>query len=107
MRNAHAFLFQVQSNQYSNYASCQCFRLNDQHIDIQSKKDQEIEEGVKMVAEKNKEMCVLNDEIAALKEAYAHGPSVSLKNMVERLRHQLALKDQQHQVRLCDSWYGI
>ncbi len=51
---------------------------------------------------------VLNDELATQKEANTRAPTTTMKNMVERLKNQLSLKEKQQQVgkfnRLLSHW---
>ncbi|XP_055888045.1 centrosomal protein of 290 kDa-like [Biomphalaria glabrata] len=72
-------------------------RLAEQHGEIVGKKESEIE----MVSRENedlrKEVKLLQDEVAALKDVNQRGPTATMKNMVERLKNQLALKEKQHQ----------
>ncbi|PVD27873.1 hypothetical protein C0Q70_10448 [Pomacea canaliculata] len=62
-----------------------------------SKKDVELDQVQRIIHDQKKEIEVLNEEIAALKDANLRGPTTSMKNLVERLKNQLALKEKQHQ----------
>lgn len=63
-----------------------------------SKKDSEIDDYRRQLGEQRKEMDILNDEIAALKDTNSRAPTQTMKNLVERLKNQVALKEKQHQV---------
>jgi centrosomal protein CEP290 len=45
-----------------------------------------------------KEIDLLTQEIDTLKDQNNRAPTTTMKNMVERLKNQLALKEKQHQV---------
>ncbi|XP_071113169.1 centrosomal protein of 290 kDa-like [Haliotis cracherodii] len=62
-----------------------------------SKKDSEIDDYRRQLGEQRKEMDILNEEIAALKDTNSRAPTQTMKNLVERLKNQLALKEKQHQ----------
>ena len=72
--------------------------MKEEQTQFQSKKDSEADDLRRIISEQKKEMQVLNEEIETLKESNARGPSASMKNLVERLKNQLALKEKQHQV---------
>ena len=72
--------------------------MKEEQTQFQSKKDSEADDLRRIISEQKKEMQVLNEEIEMLKESNARGPSASMKNLVERLKNQLALKEKQHQV---------
>nr|XP_006816174.1 PREDICTED: centrosomal protein of 290 kDa-like [Saccoglossus kowalevskii] len=55
-----------------------------------------LEEQKNIVQEKQKEIDMLNTELTTQKEANARAPTTSMKNLVDRLRNQLALKEKQH-----------
>ena len=40
----------------------------------------------------------MNEELGTAKEANSRAPTTTMKNLVERLKNQLALKEKQHQV---------
>ncbi len=63
-----------------------------------SRKDNEIDDLRRQLGEQRKEMAILNDEISALKVSNSKAPTITMKNLVERLKNQLALKEKQHQV---------
>jgi len=50
-----------------------------------------------------KELEVTLAELETQKEANIRAPTTSMKNLVERLRNQLALKEKQHKVRISAS----
>lgn len=75
-------------------------RIKHEQTEYQSKRDTELDDLQRIIADQKKEITVLNEEIAALKDSNARGPTASIKNLVERLKNQLALKEKQHQVKL-------
>ncbi|BFZ24638.1 hypothetical protein BsWGS_27677 [Bradybaena similaris] len=62
------------------------------------KKDIDIESVRQENSDLRKEVKLLQEEIEAVKDSNQRGPSANTKNVVERLRNQLALKEKQHQV---------
>ena len=52
-----------------------------------------------MLTEKEKENEVMEAEINTQKEANTRAPTITMKNMVERLKNQLSLKEKQQKVR--------
>lgn len=77
------------------------FRWKQEQANDLSKKDVELDQVQRIIHDQKKEIEVLNEEIAALKDANLRGPTTSMKNLVERLKNQLALKEKQHQVDIC------
>lgn len=65
--------------------------------DIETKEG-EIERLRKTVEDQSKELEIINEELGTAKEANSRAPTTTMKNMVERLKNQLALKEKQHQV---------
>ncbi|KAL3881749.1 hypothetical protein ACJMK2_028144 [Sinanodonta woodiana] len=61
------------------------------------KRDSEIDQLMRTVEHQKKEIELLNEEIATLKESNNRAPTTTMKNLVERLKNQLALKEKQHQ----------
>ena len=53
------------------------------------------------VAELEQELEVVEGELSAAQEAASHAPSRSMRNLVEKLRGQLAIKEKQHKVCVC------
>lgn len=62
------------------------------------KKDSEVQELKKVIEQQKRDIEVLNEEIDAVKEQNSRAPTTTMKNLVERLKNQLALKEKQHQV---------
>ncbi|XP_041354243.1 centrosomal protein of 290 kDa-like [Gigantopelta aegis] len=62
-----------------------------------AQKEQEVQECRRLMADMRKEMEILNEEIAVLKQSSSKTPTATMKNLVERLKNQLALKEKQHQ----------
>lgn len=62
------------------------------------KKDSEVQELKKVIEQQKRDIEVLNEEIGAVKEQNSRAPTTTMKNLVERLKNQLALKEKQHQV---------
>lgn len=62
------------------------------------KKDAEVQELKKVIEQQKRDIEVLNEEIDAVKEQNSRAPTTTMKNLVERLKNQLALKEKQHQV---------
>ena len=62
------------------------------------KKDKDLEDYKRQIDHLKKEADLLNDEVATLKEQNNRAPTTTMKNLVERLKNQLALKEKQHQV---------
>ena len=48
--------------------------------------------------DKNANIDVLEAELDQQKEANARAPTTTMKNMIERLKNQLVLKEKQHKV---------
>lgn len=63
------------------------------------KRDSEMQELKKIIEQQRRDIEVLNEEIDAVKEQNSRAPTTTIKNLVERLKNQLALKEKQHQVR--------
>lgn len=61
------------------------------------KKDAEVQELKKVIEQQKRDIEVLNEEIDAVKEQNSRAPTTTMKNLVERLKNQLALKEKQHQ----------
>ncbi|KAH3726744.1 centrosomal protein of 290 kDa-like [Dreissena polymorpha] len=84
---------QEQGLQYAGEKKTEVGRLREE-LD---KKSQEIAETRRKVEDQAKELGLLNEELQAAKEANSRAPTTTMKNMVERLKNQLALKEKQHQ----------
>ena len=50
------------------------------------------------LSEKSQALMVTEKELESQKEANARAPTTTMKQLVERLKNQLALKEKQHQV---------
>lgn len=74
-------------------------RIKQEQREYQSKRDTELDDLQKIITDQKKEICLLNEEIITLKDSNTRGPTTSMKNLVERLKNQLALKEKQHQVK--------
>ena len=62
------------------------------------KKETELDRLRIKVEEQAKEIDIMNEELTTAKDANSRAPTTTMKNMVERLKNQLALKEKQHQV---------
>ncbi|KAL8608881.1 hypothetical protein ACOMHN_056045 [Nucella lapillus] len=72
-------------------------KLKQEQTDYSSKRTSEADDLHRVIGDQKKEMAVLQEEIAVLKESHTRGPTASMKNLVDRLKNQLALKEKQHQ----------
>ncbi|XP_005096015.2 centrosomal protein of 290 kDa [Aplysia californica] len=72
-------------------------RLTEEQREMLGRKEGEVGEVHRENSELRQEVKVLQEEIEALKETAQRGPTSTMKNMVERLKNQLALKEKQHQ----------
>lgn len=61
-------------------------------------KQAEVERLKKTVEHQTKELELINEELGTAKDANSRAPTTTMKNLVERLKNQLALKEKQHQV---------
>ncbi|XP_055954901.1 centrosomal protein of 290 kDa [Patella vulgata] len=61
------------------------------------KKGMQNDESRRIITELKKEIEILNEEINTLKDSNNRAPTTTMKNLVERLKNQLALKEKQHQ----------
>ncbi|XP_052811330.1 centrosomal protein of 290 kDa-like [Mya arenaria] len=61
------------------------------------KKQTDIDRLQKTVEDQGRDIELLNAELSAAKDANSRAPTSTMKNMVERLKNQLALKEKQHQ----------
>jgi len=53
---------------------------------------------VNKIADLQKELTTMQQDLSEQKEANSRAPSQTMKNHVEHLKNQLAMKDKQHQV---------
>ena len=63
-----------------------------------ARKESDLNDAKKMIEHQKKELDILNDEVTTVKDQNNRAPTTTMKNMVERLKNQLALKEKQHQV---------
>ncbi|XP_061195068.1 centrosomal protein of 290 kDa-like isoform X3 [Saccostrea echinata] len=61
------------------------------------KKDSEVQDLKKIIEQQKREIEILNEEIEVVTEQNNRAPTTTMKNLVERLKNQLALKEKQHQ----------
>ncbi|XP_071137463.1 centrosomal protein of 290 kDa-like isoform X1 [Mytilus edulis] len=61
------------------------------------KKDKEVDDHKRQVEHMRKEIELLTQEVDTLKDQNNRAPTTTMKNMVDRLKNQLALKEKQHQ----------
>ncbi len=59
---------------------------------------QQVAEQQKTLVEKDSELNIVQQELDQQKEENSRAPTTTMKNLVERLKHQLALKEKQHKV---------
>lgn len=71
--------------------------LKQHGVDV-SNKDIENEKMVSKIKEQEKDIEILKEEISAVKNANSRTPSANMKRLVEQLRNQLSLKENQNQV---------
>jgi len=64
-------------------------------------KQEELERLQRTVEDQNKNLALKEEELTSAQEANARAPTVTMKNMVDRLKKQLSDKEKQHQV------YGV
>lgn len=73
-------------------------RLEEKHtVDVEQMKE-EANELRKILSEKEKELANVKAELEIQKEANNRAPTATLKNLVEQLKSQLAIKENQHKV---------
>ncbi|KAH9503689.1 hypothetical protein Btru_067161 [Bulinus truncatus] len=82
---------------FSKNMKSEKMRMADQQNELVGKKESELEMMSRENEDLRKEMKLLQDEIAALKDSNQRGPTATMKNLVERLKNELALKEKQHQ----------
>lgn len=70
--------------------------LKQHGVDV-SNKDIENEKMVSKIKEQEKDIEILKEEISAVKNANSRTPSANMKRLVEQLRNQLSLKENQNQ----------
>ena len=66
-----------------------------------NKKEAELAKVRQTMEHQAKELELMNEELGTAKEANSRAPTTTMKNLVERLKNQLALKEKQHQVTTC------
>ncbi|XP_056015074.1 centrosomal protein of 290 kDa-like [Ostrea edulis] len=84
---------QQESRQFSVHKD----RLGSEMKSEAEKRDSEMQELKKIIEQQKRDIEVLNEEIDAVKEQNSRAPTTTIKNLVERLKNQLALKEKQHQ----------
>ncbi|XP_054552126.1 centrosomal protein of 290 kDa isoform X3 [Talpa occidentalis] len=70
-------------------------RLQENHADEVKKVKTEVEDLRSLLAQSQKESRSLKSELQAQKEANSRAPTTTMRNLVERLKSQLALKEKQ------------
>ncbi|XP_053396760.1 centrosomal protein of 290 kDa-like [Mercenaria mercenaria] len=60
-------------------------------------KQADVDRLTRTVEHQAKELELLNEELGTAKDANSRAPTTTMKNLVERLKNQLALKEKQHQ----------
>ncbi|XP_037704299.1 centrosomal protein of 290 kDa isoform X1 [Choloepus didactylus] len=70
-------------------------KLQENHAEEVKKVKAEVEDLRYLLAQSQKESCSLKSEIQAQKEANSRAPTTTMRNLVERLKNQLALKEKQ------------
>lgn len=73
-------------------------RLQEDHADEVKKVKAEVEDLRCLLAHSQKESQSLKSELQAQKEANSRAPTTTMRNLVERLKSQLALKEKQQKV---------
>ena len=63
-----------------------------------SRKEAELANVKQTMEHQGKELELMNEELGTAKEANSRAPTTTMKNLIERLKNQLALKEKQHQV---------
>lgn len=74
---------------------CAYIRLQENHADEVKKMKAEVEDLRRLLAQSQKESQSLKSELQAQKEANSRAPTTTMRNLVERLKSQLALKEKQ------------
>lgn len=77
---------------------CAYIRLQENHADEVKKMKAEVEDLRHLLAQSQKESQSLKSELHAQKEANSRAPTTTMRNLVERLKSQLALKEKQQKV---------
>lgn len=73
-------------------------RLQEKHsVDVERIKE-EVNELRNILSQKEKELANVKAELVVQKEASNRAPTATLKNLVEQLKSQLAIKENQHKV---------
>ena len=74
------------------------FSLLEEHSGQISELEKELGDCRRQISEQQKEIGILQQELDDQKDANSKAPTTTMKNLVERLRNQLALKEKQHKV---------
>lgn len=73
-------------------------RLQENHAGEVKKAQAEVEDLRRALVQAQKEAHSLKSELQAQKEANSRAPTTTMKNLVDRLKSQLALKEKQQKV---------
>lgn len=73
-------------------------RLQENHAEEVKKVKGEVEDLRCLLAQSQKESQSLKSELQAQKEANSRAPTTTMRNLVDRLKSQLALKEKQQKV---------
>ncbi|KAL4233575.1 hypothetical protein ACF0H5_008256 [Mactra antiquata] len=84
---------QEQGMQYAGEKQSVVGKLSEELVTKQG----EIDKLKKTVHDQTKDIELLNEELTNAKDANSRAPTTTMKNLVERLKNQLALKEKQHQ----------
>ncbi|KAJ8314697.1 hypothetical protein KUTeg_006847 [Tegillarca granosa] len=87
----------IKLQEHSREYSLERERMIDEMKEELEKKEREIEDYQRQSEHMKKEIELLTEEVATLKEHNTRAPTTTMKNLVERLKNQLALKEKQHQ----------
>lgn len=82
-----------------------CTRLEEKHQDRVKKLQDEIEELRSLLSKMGKELLNVKSELEIQKEANNRSPTTTMKNLMERLKNQLALKEKQQKVSMIISHF--
>lgn len=93
----HLELVQLTSGCHSYLLFCSA-RLEDRHVAEVKKLKDEVDELRSVLSQVEKELLHVRTELKAQKEANNRAPTTTIKNLVERLKSQLALKEKQQTV---------
>lgn len=86
------------SNYSIKYICLLYIRLQENHADEVKQIKAQVEDLRCLLAQSQKESQSLKSELQAQKEANSRAPTTTMRNLVERLKSQLALKEKQQKV---------